>query len=246
MRTTRLYVPVTTLTCDSPVGSHIGLDKDASRYLTNVLRFKPGDRLVLFNGDGKDYAASIIDTGKSVQVEITAATHNNAESPVAITLVQSLAKGTKLDLVIQKATELGAVRISPVSTERTVLRVDEKRSERKLEHWNKVASSACAQSQRSVIPVIDPVIELTQWLTTHSGEQSVMIHPGAEQTFGDLELQTRMNIIVGPEGGFSEQELQLAKSTQVNVVRCGPRVLRTETAGFAAIAIVQSLMGDMG
>jgi len=123
-------------------------------------------------------------------------------------------------LVIQKATELGVSRIAPISTERSVLKVDANRLNKKLGHWRKVAMSACAQCNRSVVPTIDPVV--------------------------DIESCADINIIVGPEGGFSANEIQQAKDHNIKILNCGPRVMRTETAGFAAIAIVQAAIGDMG
>jgi len=170
------------------------------------MRYAEGDRVELFNGDGNNYSASIVSVGKTAQVQIENSEINTTESPVSVTLVQSLAKGTKLDLVVQKATELGVHRITPVSAERSVLQVDEKRANKKAEHWTKIARSACAQCNRSVVPVIDPVIELNKWFTDHA---------------------------------------EFAKDTGVILVQCGPRVLRTETAGLAALTIIQSLIGDM-
>ncbi len=242
MRTTRLFFSDSLTSNNNPV---ITLDADASRYLCKVMRYKEGDQVVLFNGDGNDYTATLVSAGKAAQLQVESSCGNPTESPLKITLVQALAKGTKLDLVIQKATELGVSHITPVNTEHSVLQIDQKRSVRKLDHWKKVASSACAQCNRSVVPTIDPVTDLAQWFKDHENEYSVLIDPLAKQSFKDLGQQPTMNILVGPEGGFSKNELALAADTNVNTVRLGPRVLRTETAGFAAIAIAQSHIGDM-
>ena len=242
MRTTRLYIPDAIAANSKPV---ITLNADDSRYLIKVMRYGEGDQVELFNGDGNNYTASIISVGKSAQVQIEEAKINTTESPISVTLVQSLAKGTKLDLVIQKATELGVHRITPVSSERSVLQVDHKRAQKKADHWIKIARSACAQCNRSVVPIIDPVIELNKWLADHADQHSVLIHPVANLSFKEMQQSHAVNIIIGPEGGFSDAELQLAEDTGVSLVRCGPRVLRTETAGLAALAIVQSLIGDM-
>jgi len=242
VRTTRLYIEDTIL----PTGAVINLAPDASKYLSKVMRYASGDTVVLFNGDGNNYIATIIDIGKSVQVKINSVEKNSTESPLSITLVQSLAKGTKLDLIIQKATELGATRISPVSTERTVLQIDKKRADKKSEHWNKIAQSACAQCNRSVVPVIDSVVSLKQWCEDHKNENSVLIHPKAKLKFSELQSNTAINILVGPEGGFSDAELAMAVESGAQTVQCGPRVMRTETAGLVAIAIVQSMIGDLG
>lgn len=247
LRTTRLYIPdpIDTATINTGSTPVVTLDADDSRYLIKVMRYKEGDIVELFNGDGYSYQASIISAGKSTQLKIEAAQFNSTESPVSITLVQALAKGTKLDLVVQKATELGVSRITPVSSERTVLQVDEKRAQKKAEHWNKIARSASAQCNRSIVPEIDPLTALEKWLAIHKEEHSILIHPEAASSFNNLEPVAALNILVGPEGGFSDKELELAANAGVQSVKCGPRVLRTETAGFAAIAIVQSLIGDM-
>lgn len=244
MRTTRLFIP-DVIDPENITQDKITLNADDSRYLIKVMRYGEGDRIELFNGDGNNYGATITSAGKSAQLEIDTVEKNPTESPVAINLVQALAKGTKLDLVIQKATELGVRRITPVSSERTVLQIDDKRAQKKSEHWNKIARSAAAQCNRSIVPIIDHVSRLNNWLNDHENEQSIIIHPTASNTFKDLKPTNALNILVGPEGGFSKAELQLATDTGVESIRCGPRVLRTETAGFAAIAIVQSFIGDM-
>ena len=183
MRITRLYIPDTIAKDSRPV---ITLNVDDSRYLTKVMRYTEGDQVELFNGDGNNYSASIVSAGKSTKVQINDGALNITESPVAVTLVQSLAKGSKLDLVIQKATELGVHRITPVSSERSVLQVDEKRANKKAEHWIRIARSACAQCNRSVVPVIDPVIELNKWLTDNADQLSILIHPAARHTYKEL------------------------------------------------------------
>ena len=243
MRTTRLYIPDTIDETNAP---SLTLDRDTSHYLHRVMRYKSGDHVVLFNGDGKDYIAAITCIGKSVTVQVESARPNTNESPLSITLVQALAKGTKLDLVIQKATELGVSRISPVSTERSVLQLDQKRADRKATHWKKIASQACAQCHRSVVPIIDPVTKLDEWFKTHRDEPGVLIQPDSSRSFKDLTLLSSINLLVGPEGGFTDQEIEWASDAGLTTVQCGARVLRTETAGFAAIAILQSLAGDMG
>ncbi len=210
------------------------------------MRYKEGDRVELFNGDGNNYQAIIVSAGKTTQLQVESYAKNDTESPIAINLIQALAKGTKLDLVIQKNTELGVTRVTPVSSERTVLQVDQKKAEKKAEHWNRIARSACGQCNRSRIPVIDPVTSLEQWLQQHKDERSILIHPTAEKTIKQIKPATSLNILVGPEGGFSTRELQMATDAGVELIKLGPRVLRTETAGFAAISIIQSLLGDMG
>lgn len=242
MRRTRLFSAESNLA----VGTITELEEESCHYLIKVLRCNSGDHITLFTGDGCDYHCVIEVTGKRVAATVEAVKSNDNESPIAITLVQSLAKGTKLDLVIQKATELGVSRIAPISTERSVLKVDANRLNKKLGHWRKVAMSACAQCNRSVVPTIDPVVDFPNWLRDHHTAHSVLIHPEGEYTFNDIESCADINIIVGPEGGFSANEIQQAKDHNIKILNCGPRVMRTETAGFAAIAIVQAAIGDMG
>jgi len=242
VRKTRLYSNDPALTA----GVTTDLDEESSHYLVKVLRCNSGDAVTLFNGDGHNYHCVVEVTGKRVAATVVSVEHNNNESPIAITLVQSLAKGTKLDLVIQKATELGVNRIAPISTERSVLKVDAKRLNKKLEHWQKIAISACAQCHRSAIPTIDPVVDFPTWLSDHHSAPSVLIHPEGEHSFNSLAACTDINILVGPEGGFSANEIQQARDRDIKILNCGPRVMRTETAGFAAIAIVQAAIGDMG
>jgi len=224
----------------------ITLDSEASKYLTRVLRRQVGTPLELFNGDGKNYPATLTTTGKDVWATITGCELNRNESPLQISLVQALAKGTKLDLVIQKATELGVDRIIPVSNDRSVLRIESDRLERKIAHWKSVAISACAQCQRSSIPTIEAPQDFSSWLKKANTTNTFLLHPEGSETVGNVELAgNSCAIAIGPEGGFSEHELQQAKERGVRLIKCGPRVLRTETAGFTAIAIMQARFGDL-
>ncbi len=224
----------------------ITLDHDASKYLTRVLRMQTGHQLVLFNGDGYNYGAVISNVAKATAVTVTSCQPNPSESPLKITLVQSLGKGAKLDLVIQKATELGAHRISPISNERSVRRIPQDRTSRKLDHWRNIAISACAQCNRSTIPIIDPLADFNDWLTALDSDNVYLLHPEATHSFADIELTSPdCTLLVGPEGGFSDEEITQATATGITPLRCGPRILRTETAGFAAISILQARFGDL-
>ena len=243
MKTPRLFV-------DQSLQIHglIELDRDASKYMTRVLRRTTGDTLTLFNGDGMDYPATLTETtGKTAQVIINDSQPNQTQSPLAITLVQSLAKGMKLDLVIQKATELGVARISPVSSDRSVLQLEDKRVDNRMEHWRGVAISACTQCNRSVLPSIDRPITFEQWLADSSDiNNKFLLHPTATVSLTSVPApRTECSVIVGPEGGFSADEIAHAAANGIMPVSCGPRVLRTETAGFTALAILQSRFGDL-
>lgn len=222
------------------------LDHDASKYLIRVLRRTKGDRIIAFNGDGSDYTATITTAGKATGIQINHVALNASESPLSITLAQSLAKGTKLDLVIQKATELGVDRIIPISSDRSVLQIEQSRLAKRMDHWRGVAISACGQCQRSTIPVIEQPQSLNQWLENNSHENTFLLHPQSNSSLGSVALNgLQCNIVVGPEGGFSEVEIATSLSHGIKAISCGPRILRTETAGFTAIAIIQSRFGDL-
>lgn len=235
---------------DEPLADihEIALNKDAHKYIVRVLRRNDGDPLVLFNGDGFNYRSTLrLPSQSRAYASIEEKQVNDSESPLKINLVQSLAKGTKLDLVIQKATELGVTQITPVISERSVLRVDESRVDRKLTHWQSVAVSASTQCERSVVPTVNMPVSLNDWID-HIDEPSscVLLHPTASKALKEINLETlNCSILVGPEGGFTAEEINHAKSRGVTSFNCGPRILRTETAGFTAIAILQSLHGDI-
>jgi 16S rRNA (uracil1498-N3)-methyltransferase len=227
------------------VEQQLTLSKEASKYLTRVLRRKAGDELVIFNGDGNNYAATLTSVSSQSEVTITNCHTNPTESPLHITLVQSLAKGSKLDLVIQKATELGVNRITPISAERSVMQIDEQRLQKRLQHWRGIAVSACTQCGRSVVPTIDAPVETGKWLSGNSAA-TLMLHPGGTQSISDITItDSQCQILIGPEGGFSDSEVALATSANIQLVSCGPRILRTETAGFTALSILQSRYGDL-
>ncbi len=242
MKTPRVYV-------DEQLAdvSEITLNKDASKYIVRVLRRRDGDPLDLFNGDGFNYHSILKLSTTSVAIAaIQTREINTSESPLKINLVQSLAKGSKLDLVIQKATELGVTQISPVVSERSVLQIDKARVDRKIHHWQGVAVSAATQCQRSVVPIVKPPVSLIDWIDhTDQPASCLLLHPTADKTLKEIELTSnKCSVMVGPEGRFTNEEINYAKARGVTTFQCGPRILRTETAGFTAIAILQSLYGD--
>lgn len=241
MKTPRLFV-------DQPLQADqtLELDREASNYISRVLRRTEKDPLTLFNGDGNNYAAILTKPGKTTTVQINSQSKNSNESPLNITLVQSLAKGSKLDLIIQKATELGVNRITPVSSDRSVLQIDSARLDKRMQHWRGVAIAACTQCQRSVVPVVDPPQSYSNWLELQPHDNTFILHPKAEQSIASVEINGKhCTMIVGPEGGFNNEEIQQALTGGVIPIACGPRILRTETAGFTSIAILQSRFGDL-
>lgn len=218
-------------------------------HATKVLRLKVGDQFALFNGDGYDYVAKVIELSKhKTSVEIVDRYEVNHESPLKITLAQGLAAGDKMDWIIQKAVELGIQSIQPLLTERSIVKLDRERADKKLEHWRTVAISACEQTGRSIIPDILSPIHLVQWLSNQNqtaNSLKLILTPAKAQNINHLEKPSSPVVfMVGPEGGFSEKEMNLALSSSFVPVNFGKRVLRTETASVVALSIMQNLWGD--
>lgn len=227
------------------VGQVIQLPKDASKYLTRVLRRGAGDAVTLFTGDGHNYPAELNEDGNLVTAAVLEKAVNHSESPLTITLVQSLAKGSKFDLVIQKATELGVSRIVPVTADRSVMQIDKHRLQKKLAHWQSIAISACTQCGRSKIPTIDTPANLSDCFYRAASE-GLLLHPESEHSISDTTITSQQcTLFIGPEGGFSDEEVTAALNAGVRLATCGPRILRTETAGFTALSILQSRFGDL-
>jgi 16S rRNA (uracil1498-N3)-methyltransferase len=243
MRTIRIHA-------DLPLepGSELPLPTQASEHAARVLRLAAGDPLTLFNGDGNDYPASIVTVGKrevTVRIESRQPLHN--ESPLSLTLAQGVARGEKMDLIVQKATELGVVRIVPLLTERSEVKLDSSRAEKRLAHWRAVAASACEQSGRARLPEIVPALPLATWLGDLDADDAVRLAllPEASRASRDLHFGDRGGLlVVGPEGGLGERDTGALAAAGFNGLRLGPRILRTETAGLAALAALQALHGD--
>ncbi len=245
MRIHRVYTSET-LEPDQPVM----LDAASSHYLARVLRVAEDQPLVLFNGDGHDYAATVEKASKSgILAHVSARLPVNTESPLHTTLVQSLARGERTDYALQKATELGLTVFQPVESARTEVRLKPEKLEARMAHWQKVMISACEQCGRARLPELRPPMDLATWAESaskmESGGLSLVLAPGEERSLAQLELPVAVQIVVGPEGGFEEQEMELLRRCQVQPVSLGPRILRTETAGPTALAILQAMAGDM-
>ncbi|HET9818179.1 MAG TPA: 16S rRNA (uracil(1498)-N(3))-methyltransferase [Rhodanobacteraceae bacterium] len=245
MRVTRLFV-------EAPLqpGCELALPAAPATHAVRVLRLKPGDALTLFNGDGREYPARLLTAGtRDARVAIGSVATPDRESPLQVTLVQAIARGEKMDWIIQKATELGAVRLAPISTERSEVRLDPTRARKRLEHWRAVAISACEQCGRNIVPRIDPPVALAAWLEGGDADRSTtrwMLHPEGDTRLRDLpKPPTRLELAIGPEGGFSETDLTALRAQGFRELALGPRILRTETAGLAAIAALQALCGDL-
>lgn len=232
-----------------PVGSEILLPEQAGEHVARVLRLERGHPLILFNGDGCECDARLAMLAKrSVTAEITLVRVIDRESPLQLTLAQSIARGEKMDWILQKATELGVARIVPLVTERTEVKLDEDRAERRLAHWTGVIAGACEQSGRNRLPMLEPPQRLDRWLGSLGDDASIRLALLPE---GDVQLrqlpviQQGALLAVGPEGGFSEHDIAMLNQGRFLGLRLGPRVLRTETAGIAALAALQALYGDL-
>ncbi len=243
MPTPRIFLPVP-LAADRVVE----LDDNARRHVVQVLRLRAGDRIVLFNGEGGEYPATIVEAGKrSVQARIDAFTDIERESPLVVHLGLGIAKGERMDFALQKATELGVTRITPLFTERVVVRLDERRLAKRLEHWHGVIVAACEQSGRNRLPRLHPAARLDDWLASRDEACRLFLDPRAGQALPDrARPQGAVALAIGPEGGFSAPERTGLREQRFAGVRLGPRVLRTETAALTALAAVQLLWGDLG
>jgi 16S rRNA (uracil1498-N3)-methyltransferase len=230
-------------------GMRVTLPEPAANHLTRVLRLREGDECVLFNGDGHDYAARIIAVGKrEVAAQVLSSQPVDNESPLAITLLQGVARGEKMDLILQKATELGVAAVMPVIAERTEVKLDAERAEKRVAHWRSVMVSACEQSGRARIPSLSAPLPLLQAINAPM-ERSLRLtlDPLGEMSLATLEVPAAMpiTIAIGPEGGWSPRDREALRAAGFIGLRLGPRILRTETAGLAAIAALQSRFGDL-
>jgi 16S rRNA (uracil1498-N3)-methyltransferase len=242
MRTIRSHVDA-----ELAEGQTLALPDSTATHLLRVLRLGLGDEVLLFNGDGHDYRARISALGKrSAEVQVEARIEVRRESPLQVTLAQALARGEKMDWVLQKATELGVSRIAPVITERTEVRLDAERADRRLQHWRGVIASACEQCGRAALPVIEEPQPLAGWLAQARapGHLLLALDPEGEHSLADLPTFERLSLVIGPEGGLSPRDLDQLRAAGAKGLRLGPRILRTETAGIAALAALQAIAGD--
>lgn len=244
MRTIRIHV-------DQPLAVNLtlALPGQAGEHVARVLRLAEGDPITLFNGDGNDYPAQIQAVGKrEVTVQVQAAQPVDNESPLRLTLAQGVARGEKMDLIVQKATELGVARIVPLLTERSEVKLDPARAEKRLAHWRAVAASACEQSGRARLPEITPTLPLEAWLRglTDEGALRLALLPEGAQRPGELRFAPAGGLlVVGPEGGLGQRDTAALADAGFTGLKLGPRILRTETAGLAALAALQALHGDV-
>jgi 16S rRNA (uracil1498-N3)-methyltransferase len=218
--------------------STITLDEFASHHLARVLRATIGDKVILFNGQGGEYSGVIQQINKkTVMVDLKEFIARDVESSLEIWLAQGISRGEKMDYTIQKAVELGVSKIIPLFSERCNVKLDSERSEKRIQHWQSVMISACEQSGRNRVPEIIMPQSLENWLPNVQADFRLVLSPYAECKLKQLAIpsKARVVLLIGPEGGLSDQEISLAVTHGFQALNLGPRVLRTETAAVAAI-----------
>lgn len=254
MRIPRIYQPELL-----SVGQEIQLDNQATVHVARVLRMREGDSIVVFNGQGGEYQGILRRLDKrAASVELLGFVEADVESPLHIILAQGVSRGERMDYTVQKAVELGVHSIVPLQTERTVVNLNDERKDRRRQHWQTVVYSACEQSGRNFVPMVEPVIKLSNWLQTSSlqtsnlqttGEtQKFVLNHRAERGLDSLEINSSgpITVLIGPEGGLAEQEIAQVEQAGFMSIRLGPRVLRTETAALAFLSVLQAKWGDLG
>lgn len=213
-----------------------------------VLRLERGQPLVLFNGDGREYQAELIQLAKQAVVARVTAEGKavDRESPLDLTLAQGIARGEKMDMILQKATELGVRHIVPLITARTEVKLDAERSGRRMAHWRAIIAGACEQSGRAHLPSLAEPLRLPEWAAQldESVGLRLALDPDGRFSPRDLPSLSAAVLVVGPEGGLSDQDMSQLGQSGFQGLRLGPRILRTETAGLAAIAAMQVMHGD--
>jgi len=243
VRLRRVYV-------DAPLeaGTRIRLERSAAGHVTRVLRLRVGEALTLFNGRGGEYAASLVESsGAEVTVAVGEYRAIERESPLAITLAQGISRGERMDLVVQKATELGVNQLAPLILERSVVRLDAQQAHRKLNHWHAIAVGACEQSGRNRLPEVLAPATLREFLQAAAlAPTRLLLSPTAARRLEDLDAPvSAVSLLIGPEGGLADSEQAAALAAGFSAVRLGPRVLRTETAAIVALTLLQLEFGDL-
>jgi 16S rRNA (uracil1498-N3)-methyltransferase len=243
MRLNRVFVP-------QPLTSGVVvLLPDAAAYhVARVLRLRAGAPLELFDGSGADFRGEVVAVEDDrVRVAVGERSAGRQESPLAITLVQAVSRGERMDWTLQKATELGVRRIQPVLSGRSVVRLDEQQAAKKLRHWQAIVTAACEQCGRSVLPEVRAPLDLAQFLASSPRDgRRLLLSPGGPASLaGIASMAPRVELLIGPEGGLDDAEIEAAMRAGFAPVRLGPRVLRTETAGIVALSVLQALWGDL-
>jgi len=241
-------MPVPRFYCPGPLaaGAAIELPEAIAHHALRVLRLRPDAAIVLFDGTGGEYPARLVPDGGTARAVLGGFDPREAEPPTRITLVQGLPAGDKMDWIVEKAVELGAHRIVPVAARRSVLQLSGRRLDKRVDHWRRVVQAACEQCGRNRLPAVDAPVPLADWLAGAAGPQ-LLCDPQADAalpaTLAAVSPADGLTLLVGPEGGWSGEELELARRHGARPVRLGDRVLRTETAGLALLAAAGALLG---
>ncbi len=240
---TRIFQPYTI-----NQNSLITLDDNAFNHLIRVLRMKTGESITLFDGSNQITPAVIHEVNKkTVIVKTENSVLDNRESPLNIHLGQVISRGDKMEFTIQKSVELGVNTITPLLSERCGVKLDQERLEKKVQQWQKIVISACEQCGRNIIPSINPVMKLETWCANLTDSLKLNLHPKAEQGINQLPNDNKnISLLIGPEGGLSNEEINMTHQYQFTDILLGPRVLRTETAALTAITALQVRLGDLG
>lgn len=237
----RIYFPAAT-----DLNSVYELDEDNATHLLRVLRLGEHADIKVFNGQGQEWAAKLENVQKkSANFILHGCIRNESKPKLSVHLGQVISKGERMDFTIQKATELGVTEITPLFSERCDVRLNNERMDKKLEHWQAVAVSACQQSGRTYVPVIHEPVHFSQWAGGVQADLCLVLHPHQQQPLAKLTVPQSIALLIGPEGGFSELEILQARQQGFTGLQLGPRILRTETAALAALSVLQYQWGDL-
>lgn len=242
MRTIRIYQPGTYSSNEL-----LSLNTDAAHHVAVVLRMQPGNHLIMFNGKNQEFAATIESVKKKhVQVLVGEMTEVNRESPLTIHLGQAVSKGERMELVMQKSVELGVSSITPLMTERSVVKLDPERMQKKMHQWQGIIIAACEQSGRNVVPIVNNPLTFDEFLHANKAQLKFILHPEGNKTWRDYPItRSEIALIIGPEGGLSSAEVDRALEQDFMPLSLGPRILRTETAAITALSVLQAVGGDL-
>lgn len=233
------------------LGASVQLSENAAAHATRALRLNVGDGAIVFNGDGFDYECELTSIKKNTVIaQITAANQVSNESPLRITLLQAISSGDRMDFTIQKAVELGVTSIQPITSQRSVVKLSAERAEKRTEHWQNIAISACEQSGRAIVPAVSAPLSFSHLFahlakTPEPNDCKITLAPDATQHLSSMAKPNgNIYLLIGAEGGFTDEEITLSIAHGFQAIQLGARVLRTETAALAAISAMQTLWGD--
>lgn len=242
MRISRIYI-----NNNLEEGTETELTGETAHYAANVLRMQYGQPLIVFNGKGGQYSAEISGIKKS-KIVIKVKEHQpvERESNMDITLVQGISRSQRMDYAVQKSVELGVTKIVPVITDFCNMQINNKHNEKKYNHWNKIIINACEQCGRNTLPVLENIMDISNWLEVDKNALKIILHPDRGGRIPGVNGQVdSITLLAGPEGGFSQKEFEQALQSGYQPVKLGPRILRTETASIAAISACQAIWGDL-